>query len=134
MQARSSIILVEDDPADVFMFRKVLEPRLTNGLHCETRAAHVSDAIEDKRPDFLVTDLKLPGADGVSVVQSVRRGQEWRNLPVIVCSTSSDPGDVERAYNAGANAYVRKPADLEGWSKLADCLICFWGQLNLRPA
>ena len=134
MSARACMLLVEDDPADIYMFRRVMDPHLKGRLHCEESARHVSAAIANHKPDFIVTDLNLPGADGVSVVQAVRRGEGWRDLPVIVCSTSNEPGDVARAYKAGANAYVRKPSALDDWTELAWCLICFWGELNLRPA
>jgi len=133
MAARARMILVEDDPGDVYMYRKVVEPHLSGAIHCESRAGSVTAAIEAVRPDFIVTDMKLPGADGASVVQAVRRGDGRRALPVIVCSTSDDPADVERAYAAGANAYLRKPGDLSGWSELGRCLTCFWGELNLAP-
>lgn len=133
MPPHADLLLIEDDPADVYMFRKSLEPHLKTGLHCETRAAGLVDVLERVRPRFIVTDMKLPGADGASVALTVRRSKANQALPVIVCSTSGDPADVKRAYAAGANAYVRKPADLDGWSELAECLACFWGELNLRP-
>ena len=134
MPPHADLLLIEDDPADVYMFRKSLEPHLENGLHCETRAAGLTETLQSVRPRFIVTDMKLPGADGASVVLTVRRSEANRTMPVIVCSTSGDPADVERAYAAGANAYVRKPADLDGWADLAECLVCFWGELNLRPS
>jgi CheY-like chemotaxis protein len=133
MVFRASILLVEDDPADVFMYRKALEPHMDGPVHCESRAAGVSSALQQIQPAFVVTDLKLPGADGTSVVRMVRDAGIRRALPVIVCSTSDHPADVERSYAAGANAYVRKPRDLDGWSELARCLVCFWGGLNLLP-
>jgi two-component system response regulator len=127
------MILVEDDPADVYMYRKVMAPYLEGDLHCAGRASQVTDALDQHKPHFMVTDMKLPGADGASVVQAVRRRDGWRTLPVIVCSTSGLRDDVDRAYEAGANAYIRKPGDLEGWMTLAECLACFWGELNLTP-
>jgi len=130
MTFNDSILLVEDDPADVFMYRKALGPHMSGAIHCESRAAGVSASLHTVRPAFVVTDLKLPGADGTSVVRMVR---DAGALPVIVCSTSDHPADVERCYAAGANAYVRKPRDLDGWSELARCLVCFWGGLNLQP-
>jgi two-component system response regulator len=133
MQRCRDILLIEDDPADVFMYRKALEPHMSGSIHCEPRASGVAAALRAVNPAFVVTDLNLPGADGTSVIQTVRRGDGHRALPVIVCSTSADPADVERAYAAGANAYVRKPGDLDGWSELARCLACFWGEMNLRP-
>lgn len=133
MPPRADLLLIEDDPADVYMFRKSLEPHLKTGLHCEPRAAGLPAVLKSVRPRFVVTDMNLPGADGASVALTVRRSEADQALPVIVCSTSGRPDDVARAYAAGANAYVRKPADLDGWTKLAGCLACFWGELNLKP-
>lgn len=128
------ILIVEDDAADSFLLRRALEPLVGDAIRIEPRAAGVGAALDRRRPGLIVTDLKLPGADGASVIQSVRRKPGCENLPVVVCSTSHLPADIKRSYKAGANGYVCKPSNLEGWSLLAERLVGYWRDLNLVDA
>lgn len=131
MTPPADIILVEDDPMDALLFRRSIEPLVRGSIHVAPRAAGILPALEGARPWLVVTDLKLPGGDGVSVIQAIRRKSGFSKLPVVVCSSSGQPDDIARSYAAGANAYVRKPHDLDGWSDLADRLVGFWRDMNL---
>ncbi len=55
-------------------------------------------------------------------------------IPVIMLSASSHPGDVRKSYQALANCYMQKPADLERFMKLGQAIEAFWMDFALQPA
>jgi len=112
------ILLAEDNPGDVLLFREVLNHR---GLGCNlVVAADGQKAItllQDEagsswRPDLIVLDVNLPKANGDVVLGHVRR-QPWLNsVPVIMLTSSASPADRAAALDLGATLYVQKSSDL----------------------
>jgi len=70
-------------------------------------ATQLSSAIEDAQPDLVITDLRMPGADGLQVLQQIKQAQPF--LPVILMSGAGSLGDVVRALRYGASDYLIKP-------------------------
>ena len=83
---------------------------------------------------ILLLDLKMPRVDGFDVLHSLKQAQRLRCNPVIVLSSSQEPTDIRRAYELGANAFVQKPRDLDGYRKIIHCLREFWLEMNKCPA
>ncbi len=69
-------------------------------------------AIERERPDAAILDVMMPGRDGIDLLRQVR-ASELRDLPVVVLSARSQPEDLRRGDEAGADAYLTKPFDIE---------------------
>jgi len=78
------------------------------------------------RIKLVLLDVKMPGRDGKEVLAEIRRSPALRHLAVIVFSSSDAPADVRESYRLGANAYVRKPVDLDGWRTFVVRLEEFW--------
>src|SRR6185369_13434003 len=67
-------------------------------------------------PTFIITDLKMPRADGFAVLEFLKGNPEWAVIPTIVLSASSDLDDIKKSYMLGASSYHLKPhstAELE---------------------
>jgi DNA-binding response OmpR family regulator len=64
-------------------------------------------------PDLLIVDMSMPEVNGMDVVRWIRGSKRFRAIPIIVLSSETHPELVQDALNAGANAYVFKPATLE---------------------
>jgi CheY-like chemotaxis protein len=84
-------------------------------------------------PSILLLDLKMPKMSGFDVLNFVRTQPGVRQLPVIIFSSSDDPGDIRRAYEGGANSYLCKPVSNEGLTELLTALRCYWYQFNHFP-
>ena len=78
------------------------------------------------RPDLIILDLNMPGEDGCDILQIIKSDPELRCIPVIMFSASLDDADVVRSYAHYANAYVRKPADLNSSSRIVRQIESFW--------
>ena len=72
------------------------------------------DGRPERPPRLILLDLKLPGMSGFDVLEAIRRhaSEHVRRTPVVILTTSRAPADVRRAYDLGANAFLRKPLEL----------------------
>ena len=77
-------------------------------------------------PDLIFLDLSLPTVSGFEVLQRVKTDPQTRHIPIIVLSSVRAEADIERAYEAHANAYVQKPTTVEELMTAARGLKNFW--------
>ncbi len=111
MNAAKLKVWVVDDDASV---RWVLEKALGNeGI--ETRAFETADyffaALEHATPDVLITDVRMPGMDGLDAMR--RLDEEGHTFPVIVITAHADLDSAVAAYRGGAFEYLPKPFDVD---------------------
>lgn len=104
------ILVVDDNPT----IRKGLSVRLrANGyevLFAED-AISATAALVTERPDLLILDLGLPGGDGFIVMERLHKNERLANIPVIVLTGRELAGNRDRALQAGAAAFLQKPAE-----------------------
>lgn len=111
--AHASILVVEDDPDAVFFIRRLLQK--TGTPHPADFAADGEEAItyleehgSENRPLIVFLDLRLPRVDGFGVLRWIRARAEFTDMLTVILSTSDDSGDVQRAFELGADGYVPK--------------------------
>lgn len=110
MTDAARIVIVDDDRA----IRWVLERALAQpDLEVETfdRADRVLDRLLQAPPDVLVTDIRMPGIDGLDLLSRVR--EVHPELPVIVMTAHSDLDSAVASYQGGAFEYLPKPFDVD---------------------
>ena len=66
-------------------------------------------------PNLVLLDLKLPKASGFDVLQAIRANEKLKDIAVVILTSSDEAMDVERAWSLGANDYVNKPVDYQGY-------------------
>jgi two-component system chemotaxis response regulator CheY len=127
------IMLIEDDPDDVFLFERALD-RVKAGLRREVALEHAGDgldaayrvSIEDltnRLPDVLVLDLNMPRLDGIKFLRALRGTMELSELPVFVLTTSTETPVHEEALRAGADKVFVKPDSADAMSAIATEII-----------
>ena len=62
-------------------------------------------------PHIVFLDLNMPGFSGFDVLQQLRSSNEYKNLPIVIFSTSSDEQTIAKSMELGASFYVSKPTD-----------------------
>jgi CheY-like chemotaxis protein len=115
------VLLVEDDPGDVMMTREAFaDNQMANVLHVVTDGVSAMEFLNKRgrhaaapTPDLMLLDLNLPRMDGREVLAAVKGDPRFRQIPVVVLTTSEAEEDVRRSYQLHANAYVTKPVDFE---------------------
>ena len=116
---RPQVALIEDNPADVYLVREAMR---ANGLDYELR---VIDSFEDaidavvtggmSAMDALLIDLNLRTGSGLDILDAIRRSADVRDVPVAIFTSSDSPRDRQAAHELGANLFIRKPTDLDGF-------------------
>ncbi|MGR3316966.1 MAG: response regulator [Candidatus Anammoxibacter sp.] len=143
MQA-TNILIIEDSPEDyettVRAFKKAGFVNLI--YHCSDgdealdylfRRGDFADPEKSPRPAIILLDLNLPGTDGREVLVEIKKDSDLRKIPVVVLTTSSDERDIEQCYASGANSYIQKPVDLDGFVEAIAKLKDFWFKICILP-
>jgi chemotaxis family two-component system response regulator Rcp1 len=121
------ILLAEDNPGDVLLFREALNSRQ---LPCNVVVApdgqkaiallSVPGEVPPEpsrepawRPHLIVLDVNLPKHNGDAVLRHVRRQPWLQGVPVIMLTSSASPADRAEAIRLGASLYLQKSSDLD---------------------
>ena len=130
----NTILIIEDNDDDFNAIARVFKNAgLRNPLR---RCACGTQALDCLRPQdgtapavipgLILLDLNLPGVDGRDVLRAVKSDPRLQNIPVIVLTSSMAREDITRCYDAGADSYLMKPVDMEGFIKSVERLKERW--------
>ena len=110
MNKKIKLLLVEDE---VFLGRIVKETLEKHGFEVvhEIHGGKVLELLNVVKPDICVFDVMLPGKDGFTLVEEIRKTD--KRLPVIFLTSKSMTEDVVRGFEKGGNDYLRKPFSME---------------------
>ncbi|MCB2378527.1 response regulator [Hymenobacter sp. BT635] len=84
-------------------------------------------------PAFVLLDLNLPGTDGRTVLETLKRDPRLQSIPVIIFSTSSSSRDIEDCYRLGANSYLTKPMEYAALEEKTRLLVRYWLNTSELP-
>ncbi len=135
------ILLVEDDPDDVYFLQRAFANLGRAGdlrvvRDGEEAVAYLSgegdfaDRALNPWPSLILLDLKLPRKSGFEVLEWCRRKAGLSRIPVVVLTSSQSQADVARAYDLGANSYLVKPIDSAAQAEMVKAICIFWAGLN----
>ncbi len=105
-----NVWVVDDDQSVRWVLEKALRQA---GMESRSfdRAEHLLDAIETGSPDVLITDVRMPGMSGITLLERLHRSRP--GLPIIVITAHSDLDNAVAAYKGGAFEYLPKPFDID---------------------
>lgn len=86
-------------------------------------------------PDLLFLDLNMPLKNGFECLEEIKKDEKFKNLPVIIFSTSSQPSAIDQVYRSGAHLYVRKPNDFATLKKVIHYVLTYnWLENPSQPS
>ena len=145
MVTEVEILLVEDTPSDAEMTIRAIRKN-----NIENTIVHVQDgkaALDflfgegeftgrniNKRPKFILLDLKLPKMGGLGVLKQVKENDITKVIPVVILTSSKEDPDIERCYRLGANSYIVKPVVFDDFLKVVSDLGLYWILQNQSPS
>lgn len=115
------VLVVEDNPADVYLIRSALSEYsieaevdvLSDGESARSTAAEFQSG-RQTWPDIVLLDINLPRIDGLELLNRMAQAP----CPIVVMSSSQSPADRQQALDHGAACYFWKPTDLDGFLHL----------------
>jgi chemotaxis family two-component system response regulator Rcp1 len=128
------VLIVEDNPGDVRLTREAFrEANASIRLHVaydgvEAMAFLRQDgaAADRPRPDLILLDLNLPRMDGREVLARIKRDENLKTIPIVILTTSEAEADILKSYQLHANAYLKKPLQLDAFQSLVRSINDFW--------
>ncbi len=107
----SHVLMAEDDELTILAVSDYLKGV---GYRCSVARTgrEALDRALELRPDLILMDIHLPGADGLEVIRRLRNDRYMAGIPIIAVTALAQPGDRERCLQAGADHYLSKPIRL----------------------
>jgi chemotaxis family two-component system response regulator Rcp1 len=135
------ILLVEDNPADVFLTREVLkEANISHNLQVAPDGEVALEYLQQEgdhadaiRPDIILLDLNMPKMDGHELLAIIKSDDALKSIPVIVLSSSTTPDEISRAYALNANCFTRKPMNIDLFIGVIKGIQEFWFKTVVLP-
>ncbi len=107
MAALRKILVVDDDPVVGKSFNRVLGVDKGYVVITAPNAAQALERLREQEYDLVVTDIKMPGMDGMELAEQVRARKPW--TPVVIVTGYGTVDNEARAHAAGVSAFMRKP-------------------------
>ncbi len=106
------LLIVDDDPH----IRRVLTLNFEDEGYEVSVAVDGEEATEMARtlhPDVMILDVMMPGADGYTVLRSLRASPQTDDIPIVLLSAKASDDEVFAGWQSGADSYVTKPFEVE---------------------
>jgi CheY-like chemotaxis protein len=143
MEKLAKILYAEDSLNDIELTLAAFqESNLANIIDVVNNGQEVLDYLfyegkfkdrEKDIPAFVLLDLKMPKLDGIEVLKIIRQSAAYKNLPVVMLTSSQMESDIINSYELGANGFVVKPIDFNDFVKAIKGIGYFWAILNTSP-
>ncbi|GAB2851872.1 hypothetical protein GCM10027277_20250 [Pseudoduganella ginsengisoli] len=102
------VLIVEDSPTQAERLR-----RLIQSVHYKARVAAngrlALEAIRERKPHLVLSDIVMPEMDGYELCRAIKSDNDLRDIPVILVTSLTDPKDIIRGIECGADNFIRKP-------------------------
>lgn len=102
------VMLVDDSPLLLSSMSDVLKRNEIDVLTAES-GQKALDILEDATPDLVITDLNMPGMDGIDLIRKIKSLSSMRFKPILMLTTESKLDKREEAKQAGAMGWLVKP-------------------------
>jgi DNA-binding NtrC family response regulator len=113
-----TIFLCDDDEDEEFFLESALrELKVNFELKSFFKGSDLVCALEHSSviPDLIILDLRMPEENGLDCLKKIKSNASYRDVPVIIHSTSALVRDVDTAYSYGAGAYLVKTGSAEDY-------------------
>jgi DNA-binding response OmpR family regulator len=130
MTAQIHILIVEDSPTQSKFLRLILEE---NGYMVDAASNGVKalECLRSKKPDLIITDIVMPEMDGFELCRALKSDPELKPIPVMLLTSLSDPEDVIKGLQAGADNFLTKPYEN---TFLISCIHYIFANQELRKS
>ncbi len=136
-----TIIMIEDDEGHARLIEKNIRRAgvsnqiipFTDGTSALNYLFGADGSGEDsaRRQLLILLDLNLPDMTGVDILEKIKNNTHTRRSPVVVLTTTDDQREIQRCYDLGANVYITKPVDYDGFANAIRQLGLFFSVMQV---
>lgn len=130
------ILLVEDNPVDIDLtLRAFAAKKIANQIQVARDGEEALTYFErwengEPQPIVILLDLNMPKINGLEVLKKLKSHPEFKTIPVVVLTTSSESSDLKTAYELGVNSYIVKPVNFEKFLDVVGHIDLYWRLTN----
>ncbi|MDQ0357174.1 CheY-like chemotaxis protein [Rhodoplanes tepidamans] len=135
------IVMIEDDEGHARLIEKNIRRAgvnneilpFTNGTEALAYllGEDGSGEVSARRQLLILLDLNLPDMTGIDILEKLKSNQHTRRSPVVVLTTTDDAREIQRCYDLGANVYITKPVNYEGFANAIRQLGLFFAVMQV---
>jgi len=108
------VLLIDDDTRNIFALKAVLKAK---GLEC-IAATSAEEGLgilnrSNNNIGIILMDMMMPDMDGYEAISQIRKSEIYSDIPVVAVTAQAMVGDREKCLQAGANAYISKPVNVD---------------------
>jgi CheY-like chemotaxis protein len=117
-----TMVMVDDNVDEIFLTRRQVRAEgIVNHFVSERKSENLISTltelynIDAVNNILILLDISMPRMDGFDTLKKIREHKQFKDLPVIMFSASSDEADINEAMQLGANGYIVKPFTIESF-------------------
>lgn len=117
-----NLLIIEDDESMRSAYQRVFS---SEGYHLKMAAdaTELSKVLDDQVVDLIILDVGLPWINGFELGQLLKEHKDLKKIPLVFISASATQEDMKKAFDIGADDYVKKPFDIEKLKKTISTLL-----------
>ena len=116
------ILVTEDSPIVLNVHSTLLQSAGYDVVGAENNYEALEKALADDF-DLMVIDINTPKMDGYTFCKEIRAHTKYKNVPILVITTESDPDDKAKGLEAGATVFLIKPVKTDDFIKNVNVLL-----------
>jgi CheY-like chemotaxis protein len=128
------VVVVDDCPDESFLFTRIIEQHEQDVdfrlLQDGAQAIDFLKNPDNKTPDLIILDNKLPLVSGIEVIKALMQHERYQSVPIILVSAAFSKGAIKEAYRAGARSCIRKDDDVPNWNRKLRSVFAYWLTIN----
>lgn len=131
------ILIADDDPEDRQLIKEALEEsRLLNEIEFVADGEALIEYLEKQQrlPGLILLDLNMPRKDGREALKEIKSHPRFKQIPVVVLTTSKAEEDIYRTYNLGVNSFITKPVTFTALVEIMRGIGRYWFEIVELPA
>jgi two-component system cell cycle response regulator DivK len=110
--AGETILIVDDAPMNLQLAGAILK-REGYQIHTAEDGRQALDMLQSSRPDLILSDIQMPGMDGLEMTRIIKQDSRWAGIPVIAWTAYASQVNELQAIEAGFDDYLTKPVDVQ---------------------
>ncbi|MDZ7723772.1 MAG: response regulator [candidate division KSB1 bacterium] len=130
MRNNRDVLLLEDDRVDAMTIERVFKQLgIPNCVVFCTDGVEGVEYLNENRgtlPAIVLLDINMPRMNGIEFLRFIRNDPDFRKLPVVILTTSTEEQDKIESFELGISGYMVKPVDYDKFVEMIQVIIKYW--------